>query len=87
MTGSRPGTAAGRGRGRHRRLGVGVRWSFRVKPHSGDPQALLGARPWLEATGRPGLQAPPPARLMISAIREHGDGVVAQAREVAESSC
>lgn len=64
----------------------GVRGWLRVKPHSGDPQALLSAREWLvEPPDRPGPQAPP-ARLTISAAREHGDGVVAQAREVADRS-
>lgn len=65
----------------------GIQGWLKVKPHAADPQALLTARAWrLAASARPGAMTAqaPPAQLSILAAREHGDAIVAQAREVAD---
>jgi 16S rRNA processing protein RimM len=67
----------------------GVKGWFRVVPFSGDPQAIFSSRRWfLKAQTPAGLAVPAPVTsplpglLRISAIKEHGDGVVAQAQDV-----
>ena len=66
----------------------GVKGWFKVKPFSSDPQALFSSRRWFvrapESVG-PGasvkLSGLPPL-LKIVAVKNHGDGVVAQAQDV-----
>lgn len=66
----------------------GIKGWIKVLPYSADPQALFSSRRWfLEPPDalRPG--APPVPRLLrITAAREHGDAVVAQARELPDRS-
>ena len=68
----------------------GVKGWFKVKPFSSDPQALFSSRRWFvrapESVG-PGasvkLSGLPPL-LKILAVKNHGDGVVAQAQDVSD---
>ena len=68
----------------------GVKGWFKVKAYSSDPQALFSSRRWLlKAPEVPGprtlghtLQLPP--LLKITAAKEHGDVVVAQAQDVVD---
>lgn len=67
----------------------GVKGWFRVIPFSSDPQAIFSSRRWfIKAQIPAGLAVPAPVTsplpglLRISAIKEHGDGVVAQAQDV-----
>jgi 16S rRNA processing protein RimM len=68
----------------------GVKGWFKVKPFSSDPQALFSSRRWFvrapESVG-PGasvkLSGLPPL-LKIVAVKNHGDGVVAQAQDVSD---
>jgi 16S rRNA processing protein RimM len=65
----------------------GVKGWLKVKPYAPDPQALLGGHIWTVEPGeRPGTDnAPPlPRQLTILSARQHGDAVIAQAREVAD---
>jgi len=69
----------------------GVKGWLRVQPFAADPQALFSSRRWFlqSATGqqiaRPGGAASPrQGCLKISAVKEHGDGVVAQAHGVCD---
>lgn len=64
----------------------GVKGAFRVQPYADSPQALYGSRRWF-------LQAPPapraptsalPRLLCISHVREQGEGIVAQAHDIAD---
>jgi len=68
----------------------GVKGGLRVQPHAAEPQALFSSRRWFlrppedprhAPALRPGT-APLPALLRITQAREHGGGVVAQARGV-----
>ncbi len=68
----------------------GVKGWFKVKPFSSDPQALFSSRRWFvkpsESAG-PGASirtADLPALLKIVAVKNHGDGVVAQAQDVSD---
>lgn len=62
----------------------GVKGELRVVPHAADPQALLRARQWFVRAPQAGVQAPPARLLTILRARSHGDGVVAQAREICD---
>ena len=67
----------------------GVKGWFKVQPFATDPQALFSSKRWFlraadEARpARPGAAALP-ALLTIVEAKEHGDGVVARAQEVAD---
>ena len=67
----------------------GVKGWFKVQPFATDPQALFSSKRWFlraadEARpARPGAAALP-ALLKIVEAKEHGDGVVARAQEVAD---
>lgn len=73
----------------------GVKGWIRVEPHAADPQALFSSRRWFlrppePAAGRGTASRPPPGAaaprlptcLRIVQAREHGDGIVAQARDI-----
>ena len=65
----------------------GIKGWLKVKPYASDPQALLGGRVWsLEPAERPVAGCAPalPRQLTILSARQHGDAVVAQAREVTD---
>ena len=67
----------------------GVKGWFRVQPYATDPQALFSTKRWFlrppQGPARPGASGPP-ALLRIVQAKEHGDGVVAQARDVDDRS-
>ena len=68
----------------------GVKGWFKVKPFSSDPQALFSSRRWFVRP--PELLGPAasvrrsdlPPLLKIVAVKNHGDGVVAQAQDVSD---
>jgi 16S rRNA processing protein RimM len=66
----------------------GVKGWFKVKPFSSDPQALFSSRRWFlkppESTGPRGAVKSPdlPPVIKITAVKDHGDSVVAQAHDV-----
>ncbi|WP_119153066.1 ribosome maturation factor RimM [Caldimonas tepidiphila] len=63
----------------------GVKGWIKVQSYSSDPQALFSSRRWFlqPAENRPPVPgAPFPAQIRITAVREHGDGIVASAREI-----
>lgn len=69
----------------------GVKGWFRVQSYAADPQALFSSKRWYLSPpedGRPrppaagGRPAPLPALLRIVQAREHGGGIVAQARDI-----
>ena len=68
----------------------GVKGWFKVKPFSSDPQALFSSRRWFvkppESTGPRGAVKFPnlPTVIKIMAVKDHGDGVVAQAHDVSD---
>jgi 16S rRNA processing protein RimM len=68
----------------------GVKGWFKVKPFSSDPQALFSSRRWFlkppESTGPRGAVKFPdlPPVIKITAVKDHGDSVVAQAHEVVD---
>lgn len=66
----------------------GIKGWMRIQPFSSDPEALFSSRRWFvrppEAPG-PATTAWPPV-LHITQAKEHGDGVVAAAQEVADRS-
>jgi 16S rRNA processing protein RimM len=66
----------------------GIKGWLRIQPYASDPQALLAARRWflLPPEGRPRpKEAPPlPRFLSITLAKDHGDGLVASAREIAD---
>ena len=67
----------------------GVKGWFKVQPFATDPQALFSSKRWFPRAAedsrpaRPGAAALP-ALLKIVEAKEHGDGVVARAQEVAD---
>ena len=67
----------------------GVKGWFKVQPFATDPQALFSSKRWFlrepddARPARPGAAALP-ALLKIVEAKEHGDGVVARAQEVAD---
>jgi 16S rRNA processing protein RimM len=71
----------------------GVKGWIKVQPFASDPQALFSSRRWFikppeeAALKRLGAKASAyPSRLKITAAKEHGDVVVAQAQEVEDRS-
>ncbi len=69
----------------------GIKGWIKIQPYAADPQALLASRCWFlkppanalgPRPGTPGL----PALLRIVQSKEHGDGIVAQAKEIADRS-
>lgn len=71
----------------------GLKGWFKVQPYTADPQALFSSRRWFllpsEKAGlaRAGSAATAlPTLLRISEVKEHGDVIVARAREVADRS-
>jgi 16S rRNA processing protein RimM len=68
----------------------GVKGWFKVKPFSSDPQALFSSRRWFvkppESTGPRGAVKFPdlPPVIKITAVKDHGDSVVAQAHDVVD---
>ena len=70
----------------------GIKGWFKVKAFSSDPQALFSSRQWhLKPPEQSGPAVGParssgsvPALLRISATKEHGDTVVAQAHDVTD---
>jgi 16S rRNA processing protein RimM len=68
----------------------GVKGWIRVEPYARDPKALFSSRRWfLQAPSgrpRPAGAAPLPKLLRITQAKEHGEGVVACAQELADRS-
>lgn len=67
----------------------GLKGWVRVQPYSSSPQALLGARRWHlrpSETAVGPAAASIPATLDISEVREHGEGLVASCRAIADRS-
>lgn len=67
----------------------GIKGGIRVKPFAADPQALFASKRWFlrppEGPRLAGLKAQSiPALLRIISAKEHGDGVVATAQELAD---
>jgi 16S rRNA processing protein RimM len=62
----------------------GIKGAIKVKPFSGDPQALFSSKRWYVEPSelKPGHQVP--ALLRVVSAREQGDGVVATVQEVAD---
>ena len=67
----------------------GIKGGIRVKPFATDPQALFASKRWFlrppEGTRPMGVKAAAfPTSLRIVTAKEHGDGVVATAQELAD---
>lgn len=68
----------------------GVKGWFRVHAHAGDPQALFSSKRWFlrppepARLQRPGAGPALPSLLKIVQAKPHGDGIVAQAHEIAD---
>ena len=67
----------------------GIKGGIRVKPFAADPQALFASKRWFlrppEGPRPAGVKAPAfPGSLRIVTAKEHGDGVVATAQELAD---
>jgi 16S rRNA processing protein RimM len=68
----------------------GIKGAFKVKPFAADPQALFSSKRWFvqppETPGPAGVAraTPWPALLRVVQAKEHGDGVVATAHDVAD---
>ncbi len=67
----------------------GIKGWIKVKPYASDPQALFATRQWYlkppAGLRGPASHATPP-RLSIVQVKEHGEGIVAQAEEVGDRS-
>ena len=69
----------------------GIKGWFRVQAYAADPQALFATRRWFLKPhagvlgSRPGAATMPPVLSIVQA-KEHGDGIVAQAQEIADRS-
>jgi 16S rRNA processing protein RimM len=69
----------------------GIKGWIKVQPYASDPQALFASKRWFlkppaRALGtRPG-SLETPALLRIVQAKEHGDGIVAQAKEIPDRS-
>lgn len=64
----------------------GVKGALRVQAYAAAPQALFASRRWFlhpPAAARPGGRCGP-RLLRITSAREHGDGIVATAQDVAD---
>lgn len=66
----------------------GIKGWIKVQPYATDPQALFSSRRWfLQPPDLPRPATKPVPRLLrITAARDHGDGLVAQAQEVPDRS-
>lgn len=68
----------------------GIKGWFRVQPHAKDPQALFSSKRWfLRAPESRATREPPPplpTLLRITEAREHGEHVVAAARDIDDRS-
>ena len=67
----------------------GIKGGIRVKPFAGKPQALFASKRWFlrqpEGPRPTGTKTPAfPVSLYIVTAKEHGDGVVATAQELAD---
>ena len=66
----------------------GIKGWLRVQPHAADPQALFSSRRWFlqppAGKPRPKDVPPLPRLLHVTLVKEHGDGIVASVREVAD---
>jgi 16S rRNA processing protein RimM len=67
----------------------GIKGGIRVKPFAADPQALFSTKRWFlrppEGPQPLGVKALPfPGLLRITSAKEHGEGVVATAQELAD---
>jgi 16S rRNA processing protein RimM len=65
----------------------GVKGWLKVQPFSSDPQALFSSTRWFVLPPEGGVPRPGfawPAALKVLQSRAHGDGVVAQVRDVAD---
>lgn len=67
----------------------GIKGGIRVKPFASDPQALFASKRWFlrppDGPRPAGVKAPAfPGSLRIVTAKEHGDGVVATAQELAD---
>ncbi len=67
----------------------GVKGWIRVQPYAADPQALFSSKRWFlkppNGVGRPGEHAAPTLVRIVQA-KDHGDGVIAQLRDVDDRS-
>ena len=69
----------------------GIKGGIKVKPFAADPQALFSSKRWFvqppeSSYVRPGPRPALPSLLRVISAKEHGDGVVATAQEVADRS-
>ncbi len=69
----------------------GIKGWIKVHPYAADPQALFATRRWFLKPHEAALGLRPeasriPALLTIAQAKEHGDGIVAQAHEIADRS-
>lgn len=66
----------------------GLKGGFHLRTYAADPQAVFSSRRWFlqppEGRPRPKDAPPLPKVLRITQVREHGEGVVAMAQEVAD---
>jgi 16S rRNA processing protein RimM len=66
----------------------GIKGAFRVQTYAADPEAVFSSRRWYiePPEGKPARRDGPPlpSLLKITQAREHGEGVVASAQEVAD---
>lgn len=64
----------------------GIKGWFRVQPHARDPQALFSSKRWYLRAAESRLMREPPAALptllRIAEAREHGEHVIAAARDI-----
>jgi len=72
----------------------GVKGWIKVQAFASDPQALFSSRRWFLKPAQPqqGVKLPAtaaaaiPSLLKVTAVKEHGDGIVAQVQDVADRS-
>lgn len=65
----------------------GIKGWVKILSHSPDPQALFASRRWFlqpNEKALPGKAHPVPPVLKILSVRDHGDGIVAQAEGVSD---
>jgi len=69
----------------------GIKGWLKVQPYAADPQALFSSKRWFlkppaNALGLRPSAAEMPTLLRILQVKEHGDGIVAQAKEIPDRS-
>lgn len=67
----------------------GVKGWFRIQPYAADPQALFSSKRWFlkpPEGARPPGERSVPTQLRIVQAKDHGDGVIAQVRDVDDRS-